>query len=142
MDFAADDGLFAEPLAHIAAMRADWKKNGTIKDFKPSFTRDIAPILTSIARIQRVHEYVVGDDPQNPQAGGHVARYHGTLNLLNFPNLGGEGSLQASRRALFDRMRDPNSLPPRKVEPALMPSSLGDYYEDVNGRGGETDPAY
>jgi L-Lysine epsilon oxidase N-terminal/L-lysine epsilon oxidase C-terminal domain len=141
MDPAADDGLFAGPLAHIAAMRADWKKNGTIKEFKPSFTRDIAPILTSIARVQRVHEYVVGD-PQNPQGGGHVASYHGTLTLLNFPNLGGEGSLQASRRALFDRMRDPNSLPPHKIEPALMPSALGDYYEDANGRGDKTDPAY
>src|SRR5262249_50179276 len=35
MDPAPDDGLFAGPLAHIAAMRADWKTNGTIKDFKP-----------------------------------------------------------------------------------------------------------
>jgi hypothetical protein len=45
-----DDGLFAGPLAHIAAMRADWKANGTIKDFRPSFTRDVAPIITQSAK--------------------------------------------------------------------------------------------
>src|SRR5262249_54005584 len=39
MTIPADDGLFAGPLAHIAAMNQDWRQNGTIKDFKPSFTR-------------------------------------------------------------------------------------------------------
>jgi L-Lysine epsilon oxidase N-terminal/L-lysine epsilon oxidase C-terminal domain len=143
MDIPADDGLFAGPLEHIAAMRADWKTNGTIKDFKPRFTRDIAPILTSIARIQRVHEYRMGT-AQDPQ-GGPLANYHGSMNLLNFGNLGGQGSLQATRQALFDRLRDPNSFdapPPRTIEPSLMPSVLGDYYGPANGRGGETDPAY
>jgi hypothetical protein len=143
MDLPADDGLFAGPLASIAEMRADWKTNGTIKDFKPSFTRDIAPILTSIARIQRVHEYRMGT-AQDPQ-GGPVARYHGSLALLNFANLGGQGSLQATRQALFERLRDPNSFdapPPRKIKPSLMPSVLGDYYGEANNRGGTTDPAY
>jgi L-lysine epsilon oxidase-like protein len=143
MDIPADDGLFAGPLAHIAEMRADWKTNGTIKDFKPRFTRDIAPILTSIARIQRVHEYRMGT-AQDPQ-GGPLANYHGSMNLLNFGNLGGQGSLQATRQALFDRLRDPNSFdapPPRTILPSLMPSVLGDYYGKANDRGGPTDPAY
>jgi hypothetical protein len=143
VDPPEDDGLFAGPLAHIAAMRADWKKNGTIKDFKPSFTRDITPIVTAIVRMERVHEYRMGTD-QDPQ-GGPVARYHGTLNFLNFGNLGGPGSLQASRRALFDRMRDPNTFdaqPLPKIEPSRMPSAYGDYYGAANGRGSTTDPAF
>jgi hypothetical protein len=58
MDIPADDGLFAGPLAHVAAMNNDWKRNKTIKDFSPSFTRDIAPILSAIARLERVHQQV------------------------------------------------------------------------------------
>src|SRR6516164_6626813 len=56
MDIPADDGLFAGPLAHIAAMNDDWKRNQTIKDFSPSFTRDIAPILSAIVRLERVQD--------------------------------------------------------------------------------------
>jgi hypothetical protein len=43
--FQRTTGFFAGPLAHIAAMNEDWKRNQTIKDFRPSFRRDIAPIL-------------------------------------------------------------------------------------------------
>jgi hypothetical protein len=138
-----DDGLFAGPLAHVAAMRADWKQNGTIKNFRPSFTRDIAPILIAICRMERVHEYRLGT--AQDRAGGPVARYHGTLNVLNFANLGGPGSLRASRKALFDRIRDPNTFdatPPPAIEPSRMPSTYGDYYGQANGRGGQTDPAF
>jgi hypothetical protein len=138
-----DDGLFSGPLAHIAAMRADWKANGTIKDFKPSFTRDIAPIITAICKMERVHMYQQGTD-QDPQ-GGPAARYHGTLNVLNFGNLGGQGSLQKSRQALFNRLRDPNTFnatPRPKIDPTKMPSAYGDYYGNANGRGGPPDPAF
>jgi len=138
-----DDGLFAGPLAHIAAMRADWKRNGTIKDFQPSFTRDIAPIITAICKMERVHQYQLGTD-QDP-GGGPAARYHGTLNVLNFANLGGQGSLQATRRALFSRIRDPNTFdasPRPAIDPTKMPSAYGDYYGNANGRGGPNDPAF
>jgi hypothetical protein len=135
MDIPADDDLFAGPLAHIAAMNDDWKRNKTIKDFKPSFTRDIAPILGAIPKMERVHQHQMG-----PRA-----RYHGSISALNFLALGGPGSLQSNRDAVFERVRDPNTFdgaarPP--IEPSQMPSSLGDYYEPANGRGGETDPAY
>jgi hypothetical protein len=92
----ATDGLFAGPLAHIAEMNKDWKQNKTIKNFNPSFTRDIAPILGSIAKIERVHQHQMG-----PRA-----RYHGSINWLNFGMLGGPGSLQASREAVFEPMKD------------------------------------
>src|SRR5262249_22281301 len=84
MDIPADDGLFAGPLAHIAAMSDDWKRNKTIKDFSPSFTRDIAPILSAIARLERVHQHQMG-----PRA-----RFHGSIAGLNFNALGGPGSLK------------------------------------------------
>jgi hypothetical protein len=129
MDIPADDGLFAGPLAHIAAMNEDWKVNQTIKNFRPSFTRDIAPILTAIARLERVHQHQIG-----PRA-----RYHGTISALNFAALGGPGSLKANRDAVFERIRDPIAA---QIAPSQMPSAYGDYYEQVNNRGGENDPAF
>jgi len=133
MDIPADDGLFASPLAHIAAMNDDWKRNKTIKDFSPSFTREIAPILSAIARLERVHQHQMG-----PRA-----RFHGSIGDLNFKALGGPGSLQANRDAVFERVRDPNTLPPtQQIQPSQMPSAYGDYFERANGRGGKTDPAY
>ena len=129
MDIPTDDGLFAGPLAHIAAMNEDWKRNQTIKDFRPSFTRDIAPILLAIARLERVHQHQIG-----PRA-----RYHGTIGGLNFSALGGPGSLQANRDAVFERIRDPNAA---QIAPSQMPSAYGDYYGPANGRGGESDPSY
>ena len=129
MDIPADDGLFVGPLAHIAAMNADWKRNQTIKDFRPSFRRDIAPILTAIARLERVHQHQIG-----PRA-----RYHGTISAVNFLALGGPGSLQANRDTVFERIRDPDAT---QITPSQMPSAYGDYYGRANNRGGETDPSY
>ena len=129
MDIPTDDGLFAGPLAHIAAMNDDWKRNQTIKGFRPSFRRDIAPILTAIARLERVHQHQIG-----PRA-----RYHGTISAVNFLALGGPGSLQANRDAVFERIRDPDAT---QIAPSQMPSAYGDYYGRANNRGGETDPSY
>jgi hypothetical protein len=119
-----DDGLFAGPLAHIAAMNDDWKRNQTIKNFRPSFTRDIAPILSAIARLERVHQHQIG-----PRA-----RYHVTISTVNFRALGGPGSLQATRDAVFERIRDPDAA---QLTPSQMPSAYGDYYDK-----GETNPSY
>jgi hypothetical protein len=132
MDIPADVGLFAGSLAHIAAMNDDWKLNNTIKDFRPRFTRDIAPILSAIARLERVHQHQMG-----PRA-----RFHGSIGVLNFNSLGGPGSLQGNRDAVFERVRDPNALPTQQIQPSQMPSAHGDYYEPANGRGGDTDPAF
>jgi L-Lysine epsilon oxidase N-terminal/L-lysine epsilon oxidase C-terminal domain len=132
MDIPADDGLFAGPLTHIAAMNDDWKRNKTIKDFRPSFTQDIAPILTAIARLERVHQHQMG-----PRA-----RFHGSIGALNFNALGGPGSLQANRDAVFERVRDPNASPTQQIQPSQMPSAYGDYFEAANGRGDQNDPAY
>jgi hypothetical protein len=132
MDIPADDGLFAGPLAHIAAMNADWKRNKTIKDFSPSFTRDIAPILSAIVRLERVHQHQMG-----PRA-----RFHGSISALPFSALGGPGSLQANRDAVFERVRDPNALPTQQLQPSQMPAAYGDYFEAANSRGDKSDPAY
>ena len=59
--------------------------------------------------------------------------------LLNFPALGGPGSLQANRDAVFERIRDPDAA---QIAPSQMPSAYGDYYGPANNRGGETDPSY
>jgi len=135
MDIPEDDGLFAGPLAYIAAMSDDWKGNKTIKNFRPSFTRDIAPILSAIARMERVHQHQMG-----PRA-----RFHGSIGALNFNALGGPGSLQANRDAVFERVRDPNTfdnVPRPPMAPSQMPSAYGDYFEAANGRGDKGDPAF
>jgi hypothetical protein len=130
-----DDGLFAGPLAHLAAMNQDWTRNGSIKDYRPSFTRDIAPILTAIMKLERVHQHQMG-----PRA-----RFHGSTSYLNFAALGGPGSLKSDREAVFERLRDPNTFdatPTPAIAPSQMPAAYGDYYEAVNNRGGRNDPAY
>src|SRR5438093_8154633 len=96
----ADHGLCARPLAHIPAMTDDWRRNGTIKDFTPSFTRDIAPTLRAICRMDRVHPYQRGP----------VAAYHGSMSDLNFGVLGGPGSLPNNRATAFNRLRDPSTF--------------------------------
>src|SRR5262249_23858381 len=116
MDIPADDGLFAGPLAHISAMNEDWKRNKTIKDLSPSFTRDSAPILSAIARLERVDQHQMG-----PRA-----RFHGSIGDLNFKVLGGPGSLRGNRDAVFERVRDPNALPTQQIQPSQMPSAYGD----------------
>jgi L-lysine epsilon oxidase C-terminal domain/L-Lysine epsilon oxidase N-terminal len=135
MEIPADDGLFAGPLAHIAEMNHDWKQNNTIHAFRPSFTRDIAPILRAISRIDRVHRRDIGP----------MAQYHGVLSDANFNSLGGPGSLAATRLSVFERLRDPNTFettPMPAIQPSRMPLAYGDYYEPANGGGGDTDPAY
>lgn len=135
MTIPSDDGLFAGPLAHIVAMNQDWQQNGTIKNFKPSFTRDIAPTLRAICRMDRVHPYQRGP----------VAAYHGSMSELNFGTLGGQGSLPANRTTVFNRLRDPSTFdqtPRPSIDPTRMPSTFGDYYGRANGRGGRNDPAY
>ena len=135
MTIPVDDGLFAGPLAHIAAMNDDWRRNGTIKDFMPSFTRDIAPILSAVFRMERVHQHQMGP----------VARYHGSLNVMNFGTVGGQGSLRGNREAIFERLRDPHTFdtaPRPPIQPSQMPSVYGDYYGAANGRGGTNDPAF
>src|SRR5262249_40679291 len=118
---------------NVVAMNGECRKNKTIKDFRPSFTREIAPILSAIVRLERVHQHQMG-----PRA-----RFHGSIGDLNFKALGGPGSLQANRDAVFERVRDPNTLPPtQQIQPSQMPSAYGDYFERANGRGGKTDPAY
>jgi hypothetical protein len=58
---------------------------------------------------------------------------------VNFLALGGPGSLQANRDAVFERIRDPDAT---QIAPSQMPSAYGDYYGRANNRGGETDPSY
>src|SRR5258708_36518070 len=119
MEDAAAARMFAGPSPHMAAMNADWTRTKTIKDFSPSFTRDIAPILSAIVRLERVHQHQMG-----PRA-----RFHGSISALPFSALGGPGSLQANRDAVFERVRDPNALPTQQLQPSQMPAAYGDYFQ-------------
>jgi L-lysine epsilon oxidase-like protein len=134
----ADDGLFAGPLADIAEMQADWDQATlTLPAYKPSFTRHIYPILSSIARVARIYRRgPPGNPPDN--------NFHAVLNPLAYDELGGSNSDPDRREGIFVMLRDPKKLlnnvgPP---EPKLMPLILGDYYGAANGRGGEDDPAF
>src|SRR5262249_10582671 len=110
MTISEEDGLFAGPLAHIKAMNDDWKRNKTIKDFKPSFTQEIAPLLRAVFTLDRVHRHEAAP----------LARYHVTVSDLSFKALGGPGSIANNRVQVFERFRDPNTFeanPLPKLDP-------------------------
>jgi len=91
MDIPADDGLFCRPARPHRCHERRLEAEQHDKDFSPSFTRDIAPILSAIVRLERVHQHQIG-----PRA-----RFHGSIGGLNFNALGGAGSLQAISRRSF-----------------------------------------
>jgi hypothetical protein len=150
MDIPPEDGLFAEkgPLEYIAKKRAAWlnKEFDTLKltTFVPEFTRDIAPILSSVAKMWRVtaYRFVEEDQDGNPrdkttQGGPFAGDFHPSLFGVSLNQLGAAGSSEALRMAVFNRIRDPNKNDDfKKNQLALkeMPSTYGDYYQAVNGR--------
>jgi hypothetical protein len=129
-----DDGLFAGPLADLAAMKQAFQADGTLKDYRPSFTRHIYPILAAVANMWRVHA----------RRNAPTSNFHRVLDPGGYDLLGGADSDDTAREDIFARMRDPNTLldGTNRVEPMKMPLILGDYYGFANGRGGPADPAY
>jgi hypothetical protein len=129
-----DDGLFAGPLADLAAMKADLQADGSMPIFRPSFTRHIYPILSSIANMWRI--YARRNMPTN--------NFHAVLDPVGYDTLGGPASDTNARKHIFDRIRNPRRLldSHNPVEESAMPQTFGDYYGVANGRGGQSDPAY
>src|SRR5262249_46761535 len=104
----------------------------------------IFPILNSIAKMWRVTAYRFveeGKDPDgNPVSTDRITRggpfsgdFHPTLFSINVNQLGGPGSSDELRMAVFKRVRDPNNIK-NPLVPKEMPSTFGDYYQAVNGR--------
>lgn len=135
MKIPPQDGLFAGPLKYIAEMNADWKKNNTIKDFKPDFTRDIAPFLRANFGLLRVHKYEFsnGKDGNARQVmkGGQRTPYH--VRFLDFDLLGDPNAPEQTRSDIFSRLRDPASLDKANGKVASeMPSAFGDRGNDFH----------
>jgi hypothetical protein len=143
MTIPANDGLFAGPLNYIADMNADWKKNKTIKDFKPDFDRDIAPFLEANFRLLRVHMYQFLDGKTGQVIrGGQRTPYH--IRFLDFAILGDPNAPEENRLDIFDRLRNPASLDNAngKIDPSEMPSAFGDRNNDADNNNKPTHPAY
>ena len=130
----AEDGLFAGALSDIAAMKADFRADGSMPTFRPSFTRHIYPILSSIANLWRIYA----------RSSAPLTNFHAILDPAAYAILGGPASNPNARKQIFDRLRNPRQLldPTNPVQASAMPQTLGDYYGNANGRGGPSDPAF
>jgi L-Lysine epsilon oxidase N-terminal/L-lysine epsilon oxidase C-terminal domain len=128
-----NEAVFAGALKHLADMKADY--NATTQrfvNFKPSFTRDIAPILAPMFKLSRVFD-------RRASPTGLPPNFHSIMN--DFSSLGAAGSDPQSRQDIFVRLRNPKSVlaPPVGAVPDLtkMPNVYGDHYLD-----GVTNPGF
>jgi hypothetical protein len=111
-------------LLDLAAQQQSW--NGQTNEFaasyEPSFLRHIYPMLSRALAARDVHQ----PPPEHPD-------YHGTL--VDWTRLS-QRSEDQMRRAVFNRIRDPNS---NELNRKNMPRGLGDDYTTLDNF--ETDPA-
>ena len=125
-----NDARFDGALKYIADMKADWNEaTQRFTAFRPSFTRDIAPILETLLGVWRVF------DPRL-QSTQPDRNFHSRIDLAE---LGGAGSNAARRRDVFRRLRDPRSVtspaPGAGPEFNKMPLTYGDFYNVGNHPG-------
>ncbi|AKI99600.1 hypothetical protein ATI61_109208 [Archangium gephyra] len=114
LPLSPDNGTFLQGrLAELKAQKEDWNEaTKSFKSYKPSFKRDILPLLERALLARQVH---------NPES---TKSYHASF-------LGWEQELgtvksqegQELREAVFAKMRDPSGT---KIDPKQMPKALGD----------------
>jgi len=83
---------------------------------KPSFTRDIYPLLRRAINMRWVSAMITS------------VNAHATLPAVTPPP-----SSAAARKAIFDRLRNP-ALPPTQASPSDMPMIWSDYYPDTTNQ--------
>jgi hypothetical protein len=99
---------------HWLDLAGHWKKRGrTLGSFRPSFMRDIYPLLESAAAMTSVFSF--DDRP--------VAHHRFFAELM--PRLGGAGSSADARLTVFRRIRDPKC---RRYDLTQMPFANGDFF--------------
>lgn len=120
-------GKPATPMAQmIAEQKRVWQANHgkSLKGYKPSFVREIYPMLKRALATRDVHVSGIGNENYHRASMFNWKR----LSAANSPLADGAGDL---RKAIFHRMRDPDST---KVSWDAMPRGLGDdataIYED------------
>ena len=114
-----NDGLYDQGLlALLKAQRDDWDAaTNTFKTYKPSFLREVYPLLERALLVRNVH------DPEASKS------FHGSMAGVE-QDLGSVDSSRGRRlrRTLFGYMRNPASNSHK--EPLLMPKGLGDNFSD------------
>jgi hypothetical protein len=115
--------------ALLAQQQAAWKASGgqTLVGFKPSFTRDVYPMLKRALAARHTHVSGI-DSPHFHQ------RTFGDVGLLATLDPGKKEQADALRQMIFKRMRDPAS---NVVDWKGMPKGLGDDYTPL---GNQEDP--
>ena len=98
-----------------------WSATSSLAGYKPSFTREIQPMLARAIGARDVHESGVANQ-----------KYHHTLEHWDTLASADESSREA-RETIFSKMRDPDA---KEVQWDKMPRGLGDDYAPP-----ETDPA-
>jgi hypothetical protein len=127
------EAVYAGALKHLQQMQADWNAaTNSLTSFKPSFTRDIYPILAPMFRVWRVFDRRV-----SPSAADR--NFHGILDPSLFATIGGPGSDADLRTTILQKIRDPkltaNPVPGNPPDMTKMPNTFGDFY-DRNGHPG------
>lgn len=107
---------------------------------RPSFARDIYPILRSVSQLQWVSDRGSLGHATNRQ-GYYLARDR--LDLMSNPDPDPKSQAYMAREGVFKRLRNPNTLPPRPtdpkhvqppsaVEPKQMPQVPGDVMRSLD----------
>ena len=127
------EAIYAAALKHLQDMKADWNAaTNSLATFKPSFTRDIYPILAPMFRLWRVFD-------RRPSSGGSDRNFHEVLDPSLFAEIGGPGSDAGQRQMVFRKIRDPklavNPGPGNQPEVTKMPNAWGNFYDDPDHPG-------
>ncbi|MDI1446418.1 LodA/GoxA family CTQ-dependent oxidase [Polyangium sp. 6x1] len=114
LPLSPDNGMFFRGrLAELKAQKEDWNEaTKSFKSYKPSFKRDIYPLLERALLVRQVH------DPESTKS-FHVSFLGWEQELATVRSADG----QELREAIFAKMRDPSGT---KVDPKQMPKALGD----------------
>jgi hypothetical protein len=114
LSISPDNGAYLQGrLAELKAQKEDWNEaTKSFTHYKPSFKREIFPLLERALLARQVH------DPESTKS------YHASF-LGWEEELGRVGSEEGRdlREAIFAKMRDPSGT---KMDPKQMPKGLGD----------------
>ena len=110
-----DEYVPGKGLKRLKDQNADSKANGTLKSYKPSFTREILPIFQRSFLYTKVHQP------------GTYGAFHYTFGESEWASLADPNGLPGVREVIFGWMRDRAA---NVFDLKQMPRGLGDNYQD------------
>jgi hypothetical protein len=119
LEIPIDNRSFVDgPLKRVRALKGAWGADNTLRGYSPSFLHEIYPILSRAVSARWVF------DP------GEMDRGSMHVQLLDWSQLADPSdAAKPLRRALFERIRNPNA---QTIEWHRMPRGLGDDYDHLD----------